>query len=319
MRISIMAIVVGAPACAQEWPTRPITFVVPFAAGGPVDVVVRIQAQRVGEILGQTVIVENVGGAAGMTGGARVAKAPPDGYMAVVGNVGTHAYSQTLYKKPLYNAATEFTPVGLVTESARVLVVRKDLPVNDLPEFVAYLKANHARMQFGSAGVGSATHVPCVLLNLAAGVAVTHVPYRGAGPVMQDLVAGQIDYMCDSIQTAAVQIKDKTVKGIAILAPSRSPILPDLATSGEQGLPGIEASAWNGYFVPKGTPEAIVRRFNAALGAALDSPAVRERLDGLGLTVVAPERRSPDYLGKFLQEEIERWAKPIQAAGIAVE
>src|ERR1700675_4179987 len=225
---------------AQDFPTRPMTLVVPFAAGGGIDVTARIQAQRMGELLGQNVVVENIGAAAGMAGGARVARAPPDGYTFEIGNVGTHAYNQTLYKKPLYNAVTDFTPVGLTTESPRILVTRKDLPVNNLQELIAYIKANQDKMQFASAGVGSATPLPCVLFNLAIGVEVTHVPYRGEGPAMQDLIGGRIDYMCATIQTGAAQANQGDVKGIAILADKRSPIIPNVPTSSEQGLPGIE-------------------------------------------------------------------------------
>src|SRR6266508_1445961 len=181
-------------AAAQDWPTRPITFIVPCAAGGGIDVSARIQALRMGELLGQSIVVENVGAAAGMLGGQRVAKAEPDGYTLLIGNSGTHAYNQTLYKKPLYNAATDFQPVGLVSESPRILIARKDLPANNLQEFIAHAKANQSTMQFGSAGVGSGTHLPCVLLNMAMGVNITHVPYRGEGPVMQDLIGGRIDY-----------------------------------------------------------------------------------------------------------------------------
>src|SRR5215813_15141254 len=190
---------------AQDWPTHPITMVIPFAAGGGIDASGRIQALHMGELLGQPIVVENVGAAAGMTGSQRVAKSSPDGYTFLMGNTGTHAYNQTLYKKPLYNAIDDFQPVGLMTESPRILLARKDLPVNNLQEFIAYVKAHQASMQFGSAGVGSGTHLPCVLLNLALGVNVTHVPYRGAGPVMQDLIGGRIDYMCDTIQTGAAQ------------------------------------------------------------------------------------------------------------------
>src|ERR1700704_3747714 len=212
---------------AQDWPTRPLTLIVPFSPGGGVDAGARVQAQRMSELLGQPIVVENIGAAAGMAGGQRVATAAPDGYTFLVGNTGTHAYNQSLYKKPLYNAATEFQPVGLMTESPRILIARKDLPVNNLQEFVAYVKANHTKMQFGSAGVGSGTHLPCVLLNMAMGVEVTHVPYRGAGPVMQDLIGGRIDYMCDTIQTGAAQAKAGTVKGITVMAPKRVPIIAD--------------------------------------------------------------------------------------------
>ena len=309
----------GTAIAQQDWPSRTITMVVPFAPGGGIDVIARMQALQMGEVLGQTIVVENVGAAAGTAGSVRVAKAPPDGYTFMIGNVGTHAYSQTLYKRPLYDANADFTPVGLTTESPRILVARKDLPVNNLQEFIAYLKANQANMQFGSAGVGSGTHIPCVLLNLAIGVNITHVPYRGAGPVMQDLIGGRIDYMCDTIQTGAVQAKQGNVKAIAVMAPNRLPIAPDLATTGEQGLPGVEASAWNAYFLPKGTPDAIVRRLNKAANETLDNPVMRKRLEELGLEIVPAERRTPEYLAKFLSDEIERWAKPIKAAGISMD
>jgi putative tricarboxylic transport membrane protein len=313
------SIAITGTAAAQDWPTRPITLIVPFAAGGGVDVSARIQAQRMSELLGQSIIVENVGAAAGMAGGQRVAKASPDGYTFLVGNSGTHAYNQSLYKKPLYNAATDFQPVGLMTESPRALVARKDLPVNNLQELIAYLKANASKAQFGSAGVGSGTHLPCVLFNLAIGADVTHIPYRGEGPVMQDLIGGRIDYMCATIQSGAAQAKDGNVKGIAVMAEKRVPIIPDLPTTGEQGLPGVEASVWNAFFLPKGTPDPIVRKLNKAMSDTLEDAAIRKRLQELGLEIVPPERRTPEYLTKFVPEEIERWAKPVREAGISAD
>ena len=303
-------------AAAQDWPVRTMTLVVPFAAGGGVDLSARIQAQRMGEMLGHNVIVENVGAAGGMTGSLRVARAAPDGYTFLIGNSGTHVYSQTLFRKPPYSAVEDFTPVGLVTESPRILLVRKDLPVNNLQEFIAYVKANEVRMQFGSAGVGAGTHLPCVLLNAAMGVNVTHVPYRGAGPVMQDLIGRRIDYMCDTIQTGAVQAKQGTVKGIAVMASKRVPIIPDLPTTGEQGLPGVDSSVWNAFFLPKGAPQTIVRKLNKAMSDALDDPKMRTRLEELGLVIVPPERRTPEYLAQLVPEEIARWGKVILAAGI---
>ena len=309
----------SAGALAQDWPTRPITLVVPFAAGGGLDVSVRIQAQHMSELLGQSIVIENIGAAAGMVGGQRVAKAPPDGYTFQIGNTGTHAYNQTLYKKPLYNAATDFQPVGLMTESPRALIARKDLPASNLQEFIAYLKANAGKVQFGSAGVGSGTHIPCVLFNSAIGANITHIPYRGEAPVVQDIIGGRIDYMCATIQTGAQQVKEGTVKGIAVMAEQRVPIVPELATTGEQGLPGVEASVWNAFFLPKGTPEPIVRKLNKAMSDTLDNAAIRKRLEELGLEIVPPERRTPEYLAKFLPQEIERWAKPILAAGISAD
>jgi tripartite-type tricarboxylate transporter receptor subunit TctC len=314
-----IGVLAPSPCAAQEWPTRTITLVVPFTPGGGVDISARLQAQAMGELLGQSVIVENIGGGAGMTAGARVAHAAPDGYTFMIGNTGTHAYNQSLYKKPLYNSVTDFTPVGLVSESPRIINARKDLPVNNLQEFIAWLKANETKAQFGSAGVGTGTHLPCVLFNLAIGVNITHVPYRGAGPVIQDLLGGRIDYMCDTIQTGAQLAKQGTVKPIAVLSANRVAIIPEVPTAAEQGLAGVEASVWNAFFLPKGTPDAIVRRLNAAINTSLENPALRKRLEELGLEIVPPERRTPEYLAKFLPEDIARWAKPIHAAGISVD
>jgi tripartite-type tricarboxylate transporter receptor subunit TctC len=272
-----------------------------------------------GDLLGQTIVVENMGAAAGTVGSLRVAKAEPDGYTMLMANSGTHAYSQWIYKKRPYDASADFTPVGVVSESPRILIVRKDLPVKDLQGFIAYAKANQSRMQFGSAGVGSGTHLPCALLNRTIGVDPTHIPYRGAGPAMQDLVAGRIDYMCDTIQTGAAQAKSGKVKGIAVMAARRSPVIPGLATTGEQGLAGAEVSVWNAFFLPKGAPDPVVRRLNKAMSDMLDNPGIRKRLEDLGLEIVAPERRSPEYLAKFLAEEVERWGKVIRAANISAD
>ena len=304
---------------AQDWPTRPLTLVVPFSPGGGVDASARVQAQRMSELLGQPIVVENIGAAAGMAGGQRVATAAPDGYTFLVGNTGTHAYNQSLYKKPLYNAASDFQPVGLMTESPRILIARKDLPVNNLQEFVAYAKQNQTKMQYGSAGVGSGTHLPCALLNMAMGVDITHIPYRGAGPVMQDLIGGRLDYMCDTIQTGAAQANGGSVKGIAVMSAKRVPIIPDVPTTGEQGLPGVEATVWNAFFLPKGTPEPIVRKLNQAMRETLEDPVIRKRLENFGLEIVPPEQRTPEYLAKFLPEEIARWGKVIKAAGISAD
>jgi tripartite-type tricarboxylate transporter receptor subunit TctC len=304
---------------AQEWPAKTITLVVPFTAGGGIDASARLQAATLSEVLGQTVVVENIGAAGGTVGSARVAKAAPDGYTLLIGNTGTHAYSQALYKKLPYDAAKDFEPVGLVTESPRILLVRKDLPVTNLQEFIAYAKANQGKMQYGSAGVGSGTHLPCALFNMTIGVDITHVPYRGAGAVMQDLVGGRIDYMCDTIQTGAVQANSGTVKGIAVMSPKRVPVIAGLATTGEQGLAGAEATVWNGYFFPKGTPQPIVRKMNKALGDMLARSDFREKSEALGLSLVPVEQRSPEYLAKYLGEEIERWGKVIRAGGISVD
>jgi tripartite-type tricarboxylate transporter receptor subunit TctC len=312
---SAALMVLGGFAKAQDWPTRPVTMVVPFAAGGPVDTFGRVVAPRLSEILRQQVIIENIGGAGGMNGSARVAKAAPDGYQFLLGNSATHGFNQILYKKPLYDAVTDFAPVAVVYGTSKVLVTRKDFPANTLAEFIAYAKANQSRLQYGSAGAGSATHITCVLFNAVIGVDVTHVPYRGAGPALQDLMGGRLDYMCDIISTALAQIEGGTIKPIAMLTLRRSAVLPNLATGHEQGLTDFDADSWGAFFLPKGTPAAIVRCLAKAASETLDTLAVRERLVGLGLSVPPPEQRTPDYLAKLVPADIEKWAGPIKASG----
>jgi len=313
---ALLAALAPATAPAQDWPNRPVTLVVPFAAGGAFDVMARVFTPYLTQILGQQVIVENVGAAAGIVGTSRVAKAAPDGYTILYGTVGTHAYNPTLYKKLPYNAVTDFAPVALVAEQPMVLITRKDFPADTLPQFIAYVKANAAKLQYGSAGVGSTTHLGCALLNSAAGLDVTHVPYRGGGPVMADLIAGQVHYMCSNSAGALPQIESGTVKGIALLARERSSLIPTLATAHEQGLTDFEAITWTGFFLPKGTPAEIVDKLHAATVQMMDTPALAERMHELGVTLVAPERRSPQYLASFVAREIEKWGAPIKAAGI---
>jgi tripartite-type tricarboxylate transporter receptor subunit TctC len=308
-----------APALSQDWPNRPVTMVVPFAAGGPADTVGRILAPGLSELLGQQIVIENVGGSGGMTGASRVAKAAPDGYQFVLGNVGTHAANQTFYKTPLYNAATDFAPVMLIAQTPLVLLARKDLPANNLQEFIAYAKANQASMQYGSGGAGSASHLACVLLNAAIGTNVTHVPYRGAAPAMQDLIAGRIDYQCPDTPIAIPQIHSKMVKVIAILTRERSPSLPAQASAHEQGLTNFDASNWFAAFFPKGTSAAIVDKLHAATLTTIDTPAVKTRMQEIGADLVARGRRSPESLQRFVETEIEKWAGPIKASGVSME
>ncbi|MCA6121322.1 tripartite tricarboxylate transporter substrate binding protein [Bradyrhizobium sp. WSM 1704] len=303
---------------AAEWPNRPLTMINPFAPGGPNDVVARLMAQRMGEILGQPVIVENVGGAGGMNGAGRVAKADPDGYTFLQGTVGTQAQNQTLYKKPAYNALTDFEPVALVMEAPLVLVARKDLPVKDMKEFVAYAKANKDKMQYGSAGTGSAIHLGCALSNMITGLDVVHVPYKGANPAMQDLISGRVDYLCDIITTAKAQIDAGTVRPIAILSKQRSPALPNIPTAIEQGF-DVDAYTWNAFFLPKGTADAIVHKLNQATVEAMKTPAVREKLEAAGLVMARDEEVTPEYLAKFVQSETKKWEAPIKATGISIE
>jgi tripartite-type tricarboxylate transporter receptor subunit TctC len=307
------------PALAQSWPSRPMTMVVPFAAGSSSDIVGRILTPRLSELLGQQVIIENIGGAGGMTGAYRVAKAAPDGYQFVLGTGGTHAVNQTLYKNPLYNAATDFAPVALLVEQPILLVVRKNLHADNLQEFKVYAKANQAKMQYGSPGVGSGPHLACALLNAAFGINITHIPYRGGPPAIQDLIAGRTDYVCASGTIAIPQIESQAVKAIAILTKDRSPSLPALASAHEQGLSNFHASTWYAVFLPKGAPAPIIQKLNGAAIATMNTPAVQERLKEAGTDLVAPERRSPEYLAKFVVSEIDRWAAPIKASGVSVD
>jgi tripartite-type tricarboxylate transporter receptor subunit TctC len=301
---------------AQEWPTRPVTMVITTAAGGGPDAVGRILASRLSEVLSRQVIVENIGGAGGMTATARVAKAPPDGYQFVLGITDNMAQLPSLAKNPPYNAATDFAPAVLIAEAPLVLIARKDLPATDLYSFTAYAKANASKMQFGSAGVGSTPHLACALLNNALGIDVAHIPYRGSAPAMQDLIAGRIDYQCATVAASISQIESKTVTPIAILSASRSPMLTELPSAQEQGLENFDASAWFGFFFPKATSHAIVQKLHDATVVAMNSPSVQSRLRDMGVDLVAPERRSPRYLQEFVESEIQKWAAVIKKANI---
>jgi tripartite-type tricarboxylate transporter receptor subunit TctC len=304
-------------AMAETWPTRPVTMVVPFAAGSASDTVGRILAARLSEILGQQVLVENIGGAGGMTGTARVATAAPDGYQFVLGSVDTFAMNQSLYKKLPYDSAADFVPVGLVIEQPILLIVRNDLPANTVPEFIAYAKVNQAKMQYASAGVGSGSHLTCARMNAAMGIETTHVPYRGSAEGMQDLMAGRIDYFCALGAAAISPLAGKSAKAIAILTKERSPLFPNVASAHEQGLTNFETYFWSGFFLPKGTPPDITRRLSGATAEILDDPKTQERLKTAGVTVVGADRRSPDYLKTFLLSEIAQWGAIIKAAGVS--
>ena len=309
------------PLCghAQPFPSRPLTMVVPYAAGGAFDVVGRIVAAQMGQVLGQSVIVENTTGAGGIVGVTRVINAKPDGYTFLLGTVGTHAYNQTIYRKRRYDAIGDFTPVTLFSEQPMVLEVRKDLPADSFAEFVALLKRDGGKMQYGSAGAGSTTHLACSLLNARIGAEVTHVPYRGSAPATNDLIGGQIDYVCGNLGAAIALINGKQVKALALLSKERSPLMPDLPTAQEAGLDGYDVTTWTAFFLPKGTPKEIVAKLNEATHAAMDAPALKARMREIGVTGIAPERRDPEYLAKYVAEEIARWEGPIKAAGLQVD
>jgi tripartite-type tricarboxylate transporter receptor subunit TctC len=303
-------------AAAENWPTRPITLIVPFGAASATDLVGRIIAAPVSETLGQPVVVQNVGGAAGLIGVSRAANADPDGYTVVMGGVDTFAQSVWLRANPPYDPVKDFKPVGLAVVQPLILIVRKDFPASNLKEFAAYLKKNQAKLQFGSSGVGSATHLVCSQLNEKIGAKVTHISYRGSGEAMQDLLAGNIHYYCAIAVSALSVMKAGTAKSIAILTEERSPILPELATAKEQGYDVGDNYYWMGFFVPKGTPDDIVAKLHAAIAKALDLPSVQARLRDLAATVVTPQRRSTAYLQSFLNGEIKKWGEIIKAAGI---
>jgi tripartite-type tricarboxylate transporter receptor subunit TctC len=303
---------------AQAYPARPVRLIAIFPPGSAPDIIARLVAQWLSDRLGQQFVVENRPGAGGNIATEFVAKSEPDGYTILM-PVSTNTVNASLYPNLSFNFVRDIVPIAGVAKTPFVLVVTPSFPAKTLPEFIAYAKANQARMQYGSGGAGSTTHLVCILLNMALGISVTHVPYRGSGPAMHDLVGGRLDYLCEPVPTALPQISGNAAKPVVLLARNRTKVLPEVPTAHEQGLKDFEVLSWNAFFFPKGTPDAIVRRLNAATNEALDTPAVRARLEALGLEAPEPARRSPEYLAEFVKSEIERWAAPIRASGVSVE
>jgi tripartite-type tricarboxylate transporter receptor subunit TctC len=316
LAVALAMTAMTAAAQTQNWPTRPLTLVVPFGAGSGTDLVARNIAAPLGEKLGQPVVVQNLGGAAGLIGVSRVAKATPDGYEMVVGSLDTFAQSPTLRKQPPYDSIKDFEPAGLAVEQPLILITRKDLPVSNMREFAAYVKANGSHMQFGSAGVGTANHLVCYELMRAIGANVTHVAYRGSAEAMTDMLSGHLDFYCILAIGAVPFIKSGSLKPIAVLTRNRSPVLPDIPTAKEQGYDLGDFYYWMGLFFPKGTPAPIVDKLNTALGATLERADLQAHLRDAATTVVAPDRRSPAYLRGFLASEIKTWAAAIKESGI---
>ncbi len=297
------------------WPERPITLIVPFAAGGPTDVVARIVAENMGRTLGQQVVVENVAGAGGTTGSIRAAQAAPDGYTIEMGHMGTHGAARAVYPDLKYDPVKDFAPIGLAAGTPIVVVARKDFPAKDLKEFLAYLKTSSDKLNEAHAGVGSVSWTTCSFFNSLVGAKPTRVAYRGTGPALNDLVAGQVDYMCDQIVNLVPQIQAGTIKAYAVALPQRSPALPNVPTTKEAGLPEFQVSAWNAIFAPKGTPKAIVVKLNDALVKALDDTTTRKRLSELGGDIPDRANRTPEALAKLVQSEVARWGSVFKSIG----
>ncbi len=304
-------------AAAGDWPTRPLTMVIPWAAGGGTDVMGRIMAHRMSEILGQSVIVENLPGGGGMVGSAHVAHAQPDGYTFVFGSR-SDAIDMTLYKHPIYSLKDDLAPVVLVADQPTILVARKDLPVDGLKDFIAYVKTNAGTIKMGSAGIGATGTVDCAIFNGMIGVDVQPIPYRGSGPAMEALIARQFDYFCTISGSAVAPLQSDLVKGIAVFQPKRMAELPDLPTVDEQGL-NFEGTTWFGFLAPKATPPAIIKKLHDASLAAMETPEVQAQLAKNGTYVVPPERRSTEYFESIIESEIEKNGAPLRAAGISVE
>jgi tripartite-type tricarboxylate transporter receptor subunit TctC len=321
MKITVMraaaclALFGSAMAHAQTYPTKTITMIVPFAAGGPTDTVARLVAQSMGTKLKQQIIIENVGGAGGTIGAARVAKAAPDGYTLFLHHIG-QSTAPALYRKLSYNAQTDFEPIGLVTDVPMTIVARKDFPAKDFREFLSYVKANKDKITYANAGVGSASHLCGMLFMTAIGTDLTTVPYKGTGPAMNDLLGGQVDFMCDQTTNTTSQIKSGKIKAYGVTTKTRLAAMPDLPTLNEAGLPGFEVAVWHGMYAPKGTPKPIIDTLASALQTALKDPNVKQRFNDLGTEPVAEKRATPEALRAHVKSEIERWSPIIAKAGV---
>ena len=291
---------------AQAWPSRPVSLIVPFPAGGPSDVLARRYAQAMGAALNASVVVDNVGGAGGTIGTARAARAAPDGYTLVFGTIGTHAANLALYRNPGYDPQRDFEPVALLGTAPLVLVARQALPVKDFREFVAYARANTARLSYGSAGAGSISHMGCLLLMAEMGTDIVHVPYKGVAPAMNDLLGGQIDFMCDQTTTVLPQLKGGRIKALAVLTRESAAVLPDVPTAARNGYPNLNASAWNGLFAPKGTPPAVIQKLEAAVNTALADAEFRKALEEVGISLPTREQASPQGLAGFVSSDVTR-------------
>ena len=303
-------------AWAQAYPARPITLVVPFAAGGPTDTIARIMGERMRASLGQTIIIENTTGAAGSIGVGRVARAEPDGYTVGIGHWSTHVVNGAIYQLP-YDVLNDFEPIALIASGPQLIIARKTMPANDLKEFIAWLKANPDKASQGTTGAGGTSHLAGLLFQKQTGTRFQFVPYRGSA--MQDLVAGNIDLMIDQASNALPQVRNGSIKVYAVAAKTRMAAAPDIPTADEAGLPGFHISNWFAFWAPKATPKDVIAKLNAAFIAALADPTVRRRLTDLGLEISPREQQTPEALAAFHKAEIEKWWPIIRAAGIKAE
>jgi tripartite-type tricarboxylate transporter receptor subunit TctC len=302
-----------------NYPQRTITLVVPFAAGGPTDVIARLMGDHMSRTLGQQVVVENVTGAGGTVGVTRVMKSAPDGYTLLMGNLGTQAASVGLYPNLAYDPRTDFEPIMNSASTPMLVVAKKDLPVKDFREFIEYLKANAAKMNYGTGGVGATSHLTCLFLDSLLEVKPQHVPFRGSGPALNALLGGQIDYVCDQTVGVVPAVQAKEAKGLVVAVKSRIPVIPDVPTSAEQGLPEFQATGWNALFAPKATPKEIVDKLNAAAKAALRDEATRKRLLDLGAELPDEAGQTPEALRELVRSEIDKWVPVIKKAGVTVQ
>ncbi|MDX2217977.1 MAG: tripartite tricarboxylate transporter substrate binding protein BugD [Burkholderiales bacterium] len=300
---------------AQTYPTKPVTIVVPFAAGGPTDTVTRLVAQNMSKTLGQTVLVENVGGAGGNLGNEKVAKAAPDGYTLLLMHIGIST-SATLYRNLRYNAMTDLEPIGLVTTVPMTLIAKKDFPPNNMKELVDYVKANKAKVSYANAGVGAASHLCGMLFMSTIQTDLLTVPYKGTGPAMNDLLGGQVDFMCDQTTNTTSQIKGGKVKVYGVTSKARVASLPDVPTMAEAGFKDFEVGIWHGMWAPKGTPKPVIDKLTAALNTALNDAEIAKRFGDLGTAPEPADRRGPEVLRAHLKAEIEKWRPIIQKAGV---
>ncbi len=316
--LAALAAVMLSPALAlgQAYPTKGILLIVPFAAGGPTDIIARLAGEHMGQVLGQQVLVENVAGAGGTVGVARVMRSTPDGYTLLMGNLGTQAASVGLYANLAYDPRKDFEPIMNVAATPMLVAAKLDMPVKDFKEFITYVKANADKISYGTGGVGATSHLTCLFLEHVLGVKLAHVPFRGSGPALNALLGSHVDFVCDQTVGVVPAIQAKQIKGLVVATPQRLAVVPEVPTSAEQGLPQFQATGWNALFAPKGTPKVIVERLNTAARAAVDDAKTKARLMDLGADLPDAAGRTPEALAALVSSEIDKWVPVIKAAGV---